>query len=59
MTSMINQCHAFMFATAHNETTPDMSENERPESAFGDDLGLGKKKGSLINLKQNTVLCKK
>lgn len=46
MTSMINQCHAFMFATAHNETTPDMSENERPESAFGDDLGLGKKKAA-------------
>lgn len=50
MTSMINQCHAFMFASAHNnETSPDMSENERPLSASGDNLGL--KKGSLNNLK--------
>lgn len=39
-----------MFASAHNnETSPDMSENERPLSASCDNLGL--KKGSLINLK--------
>lgn len=43
MTSMINQCHAFMFASAHNETSPDMSENERPLSASGDNLGLKKR----------------